>query len=288
MKALATVAVPLYAARDRLSRAGERTPEPMVMDEAEGVAQFHLAGERINVPIYQLCALSMSRLIPRGGRVFDIGSGSGRYLSHLARRRPDIRITGLDLSEPMLETAREMLEKEGLSDQVEMTQGDMTDFADSVPDHVDAVSCVFALHHLPSPELLAACLGEVAKVRERTGCAVWIFDFARLNSSATFPAFLSVTGVAEQMPPILYRDAVASERAAFSRSEMRSALEAAGLGDLAPAGDRVLRNYQAYWAPARAASASGHGSWQDIPLPAGGRLRLDTELFIRTFGGLPS
>jgi tRNA (cmo5U34)-methyltransferase len=106
----ARVEMPLVLLRERLANsASERTPEPMVMDEAHSVAEFHEAGADVNLSVYEFCA---RRLLCRSAAVLDIGCGSGQYLAHLARRRPDISIRGLALSEPMLATGREMLERE--------------------------------------------------------------------------------------------------------------------------------------------------------------------------------
>ena len=99
--------------------------------------------------IHQFNALAISRLLPEGGTLLDLGCGSGRMLARLARGRPDARIIGLDLSEPMLETGRELLERDGLTDRVELRRGDITTFDAEVPEQPDVISCNFALHHLP-------------------------------------------------------------------------------------------------------------------------------------------
>ncbi|HEX9858418.1 MAG TPA: methyltransferase domain-containing protein [Paracoccaceae bacterium] len=43
---------------------------------------------------------------PKGGRVLEVACGTGRNLALLARRHPDCRLYGLDISEAMLRTAR--------------------------------------------------------------------------------------------------------------------------------------------------------------------------------------
>jgi ubiquinone/menaquinone biosynthesis C-methylase UbiE len=108
--------------------------------------------------------------------VVDLGCGTARLLERLALGRPDARIIGFDLSEPMLDTGRARLEREGLGDRVELRLGDITTFDPELKDTPDVVSCNFALHHLPTDEVASRCLEAVARVRARTGCAVWIFD----------------------------------------------------------------------------------------------------------------
>lgn len=283
MKLLSLPLLPFYLLRERLTRsAAERTPEPMIMDEPESVEQFHQAGATINLPVYELCALATSHLVAEQATIFDLGSGSGQYLSHLVRHRPDLRIVGIDLSEEMLATGQTMLAEEGLDGRVDLRKGDMTDFADLVPADVDAVSCVFALHHLPSPESLARCLSQIARVRERYGCAVLIFDFARLKHPKSYEALMSTQ---PEMPAVLKQDALASERAAFSWQDLTEQLDRAGLNDLHHARMRVWQAYQLHWAAHRDGKASGHRAWQEIPLPSA--RRADTKLFLGMFPGAP-
>jgi hypothetical protein len=141
----------------------------------------------------------------------------------------------------------------------------MTRLDPDVPTEVDLVSTVWALHHLPSEEHLHGCLSEIARIREATGCAVWVFDFARLRRAATFEAVVALNPGA---PPRLRDDGLASGRAAWSEQEMRSALRAAGLGDLQGGRERRLGALQAYFAPRRDGRPSAHARhWSAPPLP---------------------
>ena len=65
---------------------------------------------------------------PAGGSVLEIGCGTGRNLIVAARRWPDARFYGIDISEAMLETARTNVAKAGLSDKIVLAQGDATAF----------------------------------------------------------------------------------------------------------------------------------------------------------------
>jgi tRNA (cmo5U34)-methyltransferase len=285
LKARALGVLPFLLLREALARSrAERTPEPMVMDEPDSVAQFHVSGgvDGLNTPVYELNARAASRLTPAGGTVLDLGSGSGQYLAHLARRRPDLHIVGIDLSEPMLATGREMLAREGLAARVTLQRGDITDLEDVVPHSVDLVSCVFALHHLPDEDALGACLGEIARVRRRTGCAVLIFDFARLRHPRSYTTFFSLL---PEQGPVLTRDALASERAAFSVDELRRGLVEAELADLSDARTRPFRAYQLHWCARGTGIPDGQSNWIDLPLPKA--VRRDWKVLEATFSGLP-
>ncbi len=54
-------------------------------------------------------------LAPRGARVLDVGTGSGAIALALADERPDLRVTGSDVSADALEVARANGERLGLS-----------------------------------------------------------------------------------------------------------------------------------------------------------------------------
>ena len=235
------------------------------MDDEVSVAAFHVAHPIYQLPAYRLNAEAMSRLLPEEGVVLDLGSGSAQLLAHLARARPDIRAIGTDLAESMLETGRGLLRDSGLVDRVELRSADMTELPPDLPDRVDLVSTSWALHHLPTREHLARCLDQIARVRELTGCAVWIFDFARLRRDATMRA---VIDLAKDPPQRLREDGLASLRAAWSESEIREAMAQAGLTDLRGGRERIIGFLQAYHAPARQGRPSGHTAhWAPSPLP---------------------
>lgn len=278
--------LPLLAftvARERISGPpAPRVPEPMVMDEEDSVADYHRVGAVVQTPIYELCARGLHALAPVGATVLDLGSGSANCLAHIARRRPDLHIVGVDLSERMLATGRQMLAAEGLGDRVELRQGDIRRLDGVIPDRVDVISSCQALHHLPAVDDLAECLREVARVRQLTGAAVWIFDEARVRHGRSYGGFLSSF---LDMPPTLRRDALASERAAFTPAELTAQLDAAGLGDLHHAAMRFFPAYQIHWAPRTAPAASNGARLADVRIPEG--MALDTWMFVRMFPGMP-
>jgi ubiquinone/menaquinone biosynthesis C-methylase UbiE len=94
---------------------------------------------------------------PPGGRVLEIGCGTGNVLVRMARARPDVALTGLDPDAAALERARGKL-----PDTVHLEQG----YADALPlpdGAVDRVLSAFMLHHLPPDEQRGA-LREVRRV----------------------------------------------------------------------------------------------------------------------------
>ena len=60
---------------------------------------------------------------PQGGRVCELGCGTAHNLIRLARRRPDLKIIGVDASQAMLEVAQRNILQARLGDQVAFVHG---------------------------------------------------------------------------------------------------------------------------------------------------------------------
>ena len=63
-----------------------------------------------------------------GANVLEIGCGTGRNLVLAARRYPQARFAGLDISAVMLESAREKIARAGLAERVTLAEADATRF----------------------------------------------------------------------------------------------------------------------------------------------------------------
>ncbi len=118
-----------------------------------------------------LRARALSRLVPRGLRVLDLGTGTGALALELAAA--GCSVVAVDHSERMLAAAREKIEAAGASG-IELRQGDAAalPLADA---EVDAAFAHMVLQYLPSP---ADALAEMARVT-RPGGAVVAIDFVK-------------------------------------------------------------------------------------------------------------
>jgi S-adenosylmethionine-diacylgycerolhomoserine-N-methlytransferase len=65
---------------------------------------------------------------PKGGTVLEVACGTGRNIIAAARRYPDARFYGFDISNAMLETARSSIHRAGLDGRISVAHGDATSF----------------------------------------------------------------------------------------------------------------------------------------------------------------
>jgi SAM-dependent methyltransferase len=152
-----------------------------------------------------LRARALSRLVPPGLVVCDVGTGTGVLALELARL--GARVIGVDPSERMLEAARAKLAAAGAGD-VDLRRGDAAalPLADA---SVDAAFAHMVLRYLPSP---ADALAEMARVVKPGGVVVAV-DFVEHDR--------------EWM-----REELGVQWLGFPLDEVREWLERAGLGDV--------------------------------------------------------
>jgi len=164
----------------------------------------------------------------------DIGCGPGDVVIRLARAVPDLHITAIDGSAPMIALARRAVQAAGLDTRVTVMQGYVPGV--SLEDHgYDAILSKDLLHHLPDPSVLWK---EIARLG-RPGAAVYVMDLVRPSTSED--ARRIVETVAAREDPILREDFYNSLCAAFTIDELRAQLVAAGLNlEVARVSDRHM------------------------------------------------
>ncbi len=102
---------------------------------------------------------------PLGGSVLEIGCGTARNLIRAAKRYPDARFHGLDVSEAMLRSARASVARHDLASRIALGCGDATAFQPAElfgRDGFDRVFISYALSMIPpwqdALKHAAACL----------------------------------------------------------------------------------------------------------------------------------
>jgi ubiquinone/menaquinone biosynthesis C-methylase UbiE len=131
---------------------------------------YDLVARRVARPLYRRLADDIAAVAPAGAEVLDVGTGPGVLLVELARRRPDLRLTGIDLSADMVAAATSNLRP--YADRARVRLGDATrlPFPDT---SVDLIVSSLSMHHWDDP---AAAVPELSRVL-RPGGRVRIYDF---------------------------------------------------------------------------------------------------------------
>ncbi|MDR1962520.1 MAG: class I SAM-dependent methyltransferase [Planctomycetaceae bacterium] len=89
---------------------------------------------------------SIAKMAPNAKRLLDIGCGAGNFSLRIARKLPQLKLTLLDLSRPMLQKAEERLVTEGFTIE-EIIQTDIAQ-AELPNEKFDLVVAAASLHHL--------------------------------------------------------------------------------------------------------------------------------------------
>jgi ubiquinone/menaquinone biosynthesis C-methylase UbiE len=201
-----------------------RTPEPgLVMDDPEQVAAYVEAGREhaVMAPVYLFHGANMSEVIRPGETVVDLACGPANQLAMVARLNPDTRFIGVDLSQPMLQQAKDLIAQQGLGN-VSFQQGDITDLSRFSDASIDAVVSTMALHHLPDAAALSRTYSEVARIL-KPGGGLYMVDFGHLKSRRSIDYFANQ--YADRQPALFTLDYLNSLHAAFYVEDIRQAAQ---------------------------------------------------------------
>lgn len=123
--------------------------------------------------------------VPAGGRVVDVGAGTGTLAIALAAARPDVEVVGIDGDPEVLAVARSKQGAEAVRWQVGLA-GEL-----ALPDaSADAVVLSLVLHHL-APDAKRRALADVARLL-RPGGRLHIADWGRPAGPLTRAAFFGL------------------------------------------------------------------------------------------------
>lgn len=114
------------------------------------------------------------RVTPRARALLDLGCGAGNYTLKLLQVLPDLDVTLIDLSRPMLERAVERLAGKTKGAVVTL-QGDVREL-DLGEEQFDVIVAGMILHHLRETEEWRSVFAKLCKSL-RAGGALWISDF---------------------------------------------------------------------------------------------------------------
>lgn len=193
--------------------------------EAEAVAQYDKGARLYMLPEYRYFVWKILRRGIKGGRVLDIGTGSGRLAIELAKARGgNFEIIGLDVSENMLKIAQENTRQAEVTDKIKfvLANADALPFPDG---SFDLVISYASLHHWFRP---AAVFNEAQRVVKKGGTVI-IRDNRRVYGNPFWEAFIWIL---RRFMNRRHRDNWPKAiLASYTIPEVKAILEKAGLTD---------------------------------------------------------
>ena len=129
----------------------------------------------------ELITEAISRCYPQLKSVLDIGCGAGNYSVKLSQKKPDIDITLVDLSHPMLDRAAERVQTLTAGN-VDMRKGDFRSI-DFGSEKFDVIIATAVLHHLRDDKDWETAFKKLFDLLN-VGGSIWIFDLVHQSAPA--------------------------------------------------------------------------------------------------------
>ncbi len=190
----------------------ERVPEPELMDEPEQARAYARADfAEVNQGFAERFRNAFPDLV--SGRVLDLGCGPADIPLRLASLLPDLRVTAVDASAPMLAHGRTAAGGNPAGRRVDLVRARLPHLP--FPAHrFDAVISNSLLHHLPQPEIFWRSVRACA----RPGGAVLVMDLLRPPSEQVAREIVREQAAGEAA--VLRQDFYHSLLAAFAVDEV--------------------------------------------------------------------
>jgi tRNA (cmo5U34)-methyltransferase len=128
-----------------------------------------------------LVAQAAAATTPHARHVLDVGCGAGNYTLKLLELVPNLDVTLIDLSKPMLDRATERV-KQATAGRITTIQGDIREV--ELPNgHFDIVLAAAVLHHLRVESEWRAVFAAFHRALRPCG-SVWVFDLVESSIPA--------------------------------------------------------------------------------------------------------
>jgi len=219
-------------------RAHTRQPLAYILGEASLMGVPFYCDERSIVPRSYIAELivdgHLEEWLPPGAKVLDLCTGNGSLAILLALACPDVNVSGADISLPALSLAAKNIDRHGLTEQLELYQGDLWDALPELaseerfdliicnPPYVNAQSMAnLPKEYLAEPELALAggndgmdlirrILRDASAYLKEEGSLVLEIGNEKLNFEAAFPdipvTWLEVSAGSDQVLLIRAQD----------------------------------------------------------------------------------
>jgi cyclopropane fatty-acyl-phospholipid synthase-like methyltransferase len=144
-------------------------------------------------------------------KIADLGCGPGLIDILLCEKHKDIAIDAFDASEQMLSLARSNIEKNGLSDRINLNCQRIQD----INDRYDVLLSISTLHHFHDPSTFWNKLKDISNKNSK----LVLFDFVRPNS--TGPVINLINTVLNLEHTVFKHDVYNSFLASFTLDELK-------------------------------------------------------------------
>jgi tRNA (cmo5U34)-methyltransferase len=131
--------------------------------------------------VLELISQAATATNPGATNLLDVGCGAGNYSLKLLQSLPDLNVTLIDLSRPMLERAEQRIQT-ATKGRVDVFQGDVRD-VDLGEARFDVIVAAAVLHHLRTDAEWEAVFAKFFKAL-RPGGSIWIADLIEHSSAA--------------------------------------------------------------------------------------------------------
>ncbi len=205
----------------------ERTPEPQaVTDDEPNVVQYdQVMTTGLAIPYaIGLETIYQARCEPYGGRALDLACGPGHLSLLMAQHLKLDELIGLDLSGPMIETARKNAEQQHVAS-ARFELGDITKLDHLDDDSFDLATFCDAAHHFDSLDTVRSIIEEMDRVTRPDGL-VFVMDLVRLRTRAITERYVKLVGADYHARGLsaFYDDFYHSMFAAWTAREFREAI----------------------------------------------------------------
>lgn len=137
---------------------------PRVFDDVDWAQGYYTGNKESIAQTGRRLGKMLTRLDVRRGHLVDLGCGFGGVDAEIAILHPEIRITGIDLAEPLLDIAEDLAERKTVEDRVSFAKGDVLNVG--LPDDsADIVISTYMLHIVENPLRMLAEIERIAKPR---------------------------------------------------------------------------------------------------------------------------
>ncbi len=137
--------------------------------DTAGLRYSNVIEDALLYPAYERLVADLGLKLD-GGRVLDVGSGSGRWIRFLRQRWQPARLVGVDYTEASVELLRKW---HGVDDpSVEFRLADITRPGIDLGGAFDLVNVANVLFHIPEPDLFAQALANLASLIDADGAIV--------------------------------------------------------------------------------------------------------------------